>query len=219
MHNQKPDHSREDLVGGSQKNMKEDAQMDTQDSTKDASMDAAGEGLQDDGLPMPPRESSSEGDPTATLQGEIDKLKDQLLRAVAEQENIRKRAERDRQDASKYAVAEFAKAMINVADNFERALESCRAMPNQGDPVIKAVVDGISITEAELVKALERFGIRKHVPAVGDRFDPNHHQAMFELDHDLPLGHIAQVMQIGYTHHERLLRPAMVGVSKGPSRG
>lgn len=148
------------------------------------------------------------------MKQEIASLKDQLLRAVAEQENIRKRSEREKKDMAKYSIAQFAKDLVAIADNCERALESVAT--NTEDKNLSAIVEGVTMIESELLKVLERHGVKKHVPKVGEKFDPNLHQAMFEVEHDdTPQGHIAQIMQAGYSHHERLLRPSMVGVSKG----
>ncbi len=153
------------------------------------------------------------------LKEEVSSLKDQLLRSIADQENLRKRAEREKIDMAKYAITNFAKDLITIADTFERALSSVSEKDLLDNPTAKALTDGIRLTETELLRVLERVGVKKNEPTIGDKFDPNFHQAMFELDHeDIPKGHIAQVMQIGYTHHNRLLRPAMVGISKGKEK-
>lgn len=152
---------------------------------------------------------------TIELEGEIAKLKDQLLRALAEAENIRRRGQRDKEDAANYAIASFARDMLAVADNLGRALASAPPEAREADGPIKNLLIGIDMTARELANVFERVGI-KRIEAVQKRFDPNFHQAMFELDNpNVPAGTVLQVMQDGYVIRERLLRPAMVGVSKG----
>ncbi|MGL4323728.1 MAG: nucleotide exchange factor GrpE [Beijerinckiaceae bacterium] len=151
-------------------------------------------------------------DPIAVLEAEKLELKDKLLRTLAELENLRRRTERDMADARTYAVTNFARDMLNVADNIARALQT--APPDAEGPV-KAFVDGVSLTERDLLKTLERFGVKKLEPE-GQKFDPNMHQAMFEVpDATKPNGTVTTVVQAGYSIGERCLRPAMVGVSKG----
>lgn len=152
------------------------------------------------------------------LKEEISTLKNQLLRSIADQENLRKRSEREKADMAKYAITNFAKELITVADNFERALKSVPEDSLESNDVAKTLIDGIKLTEVELLRVLSLVGVQKLEPKIGDKFDPNFHQAMFEVaDSELPKGHVAQVIQIGYTHHDRLLRPAMIGVSKEKS--
>ena len=153
---------------------------------------------------------------SATLAAE---LKDRLLRSLAEMENLRKRTEREVADARIYGIAQFARDMLAVADNMRRALEAAsselRASPQPG---VKALVDGVELTERELVKALEKNGVRQFSP-LGEKFDPNVHQAMFEVpDPSVPAGSVVQVVQPGYLIGERVLRPALVGVSKGGAK-
>lgn len=140
-------------------------------------------------------------------------LKDQLLRALAEAENTRRRAQKERDETAKYAVANFARDMLGVADNFNRALE---AIPkNSNDPTIKNLITGIEATGRQLQGVLERFGIREMSP-LGQPFDPNFHRVMMEIDDpDQPPGTVVQVLQPGYVIHDRLLREALVAVSKG----
>jgi molecular chaperone GrpE len=140
--------------------------------------------------------------------------KDKLLRALAESENQRRRAQRDREDASKYAAANFAKDMLDVADNLRRAIGSIDPASLQ-DERAKSLVEGVAATERGLLAALERHGIKRIEPEIGERFDPNWHEAMFEVPNTgKPGGSIVQVVQAGYRMHDRLLRPAMVGVAK-----
>ncbi len=151
----------------------------------------------------------------AALEAEVAQLKDQLLRAMAETENVRRRLEQQAEDRGKYAIAGFAKDMLQVADNLARALEAVPETARQESDVIHNLTTGVEMTERELMTAFERYGIRA-VPGLGSRFDPNIHQAMMEVDDpSQPSGTVVMVMQNGYTIQDRLLRPAMVGVSKG----
>jgi molecular chaperone GrpE len=149
----------------------------------------------------------------ARLEAELAEAKDRLLRALAETENVRRRAERERADASKYGAGAFAKDLLNVADNLRRALEA--APPEQvADERTRNLLQGVAATERELLAAFERNGIRRIEPA-GERFDHNLHQAIFEVESTgQPPGTVVQVLQPGYVMHDRLLRPAMVGVAK-----
>lgn len=147
---------------------------------------------------------------------EIAALKDKLLRAVAETENVRRRAQKDADDARKYAITGFARDLLSVADNLGRALD---ALPEgaEGDPAFGSLVQGVQITGRELAAVLERHGVREVRPH-GEKFDHNLHQAMFEVeDAGQPHGTVNQVLQVGYTIGDRLLRPAMVGVTKAPA--
>ena len=154
-------------------------------------------------------------DPVTRLERDVADLKDQLLRALAEAENTRRRAERDVSDARRYAIAGFARDMLSVGDNFRRALDTMPEGEEPKDPNVKALVDGVAMTEREFLNTLEKHGIAKIEPH-GERFDPNKHQAMFEVpNEDVPNGTVVQVVQPGYVIADRVLRPAMVGVSKG----
>lgn len=149
----------------------------------------------------------------ARAQAEIAALKDQVLRVHADSENLRRRLEREKEDAVKYASGKFAKDVLSVADNLRRALES--APKDAGDESLKNLVIGIEATERELLNVFERHGIARVDPK-GQRFDPNLHQAMFEIeDPSVAAGTVLQVVAAGYVQHGRLLRAAMVGVSKG----
>ncbi|WP_342640620.1 nucleotide exchange factor GrpE [Rhodoligotrophos ferricapiens] len=150
------------------------------------------------------------------LQAENDSLKDKLLRAMADQENLRRRTEREKGEASQYAITSFARDLLSVIDNFGRALASA---PSKDEPAVeeavKNLVVGVEMTEREMLNVLEKHGVRRDDP-LGQRFDPNFHQAMFEVeDPSQPAGTVVQVMQTGYRIGERILRPALVGVSKG----
>ena len=150
----------------------------------------------------------------AKLEAEVSSLKDQLLRAMAETENTRRRAQREREDTAKFAVSSFAKELLAVSDNLRRALEAVPAEARETDDVMKNLAVGVEATERQLAAAFERAGIRKLEP-MGEPFDPNFHQVMFEIENPgKPAGTIVQVLQAGYTIHGRLLREAMVGVAK-----
>jgi molecular chaperone GrpE len=149
------------------------------------------------------------------LRAEIESLKDQRLRALAEVENIRRRAERDKADASQYAVTKFARDMLGIADNFSRALAACPpAARAAADPQIKAVLDGIEATDRQLLAALERYDV-KPVDTSDGKFDPNLHLEIAEVPgNGKPAGSIVDVVQSGYMIGDRLLRPAMVTVAR-----
>ena len=142
-------------------------------------------------------------------------LKDQLLRALADAENARRRAKKDVEDARAYAISRFAQDLLGVADNLGRALESIPADKREDDEAVKAIADGIELTVREFETALGRHGITKIDP-MGEKFDYNLHQALFETaETDQPDGTVVQVFQTGYRIGDRLLREAMVGVAKG----
>ena len=149
------------------------------------------------------------------LQAEVDSLRDQRLRALAEAENIRRRAEKEKADTSQYAVTKFARDMLGIADNFARALAAVPAhIRDAADPQVKAVLDGVEATDRQLIQTLERYGV-KPVDTSDGKFDPNLHQAIAEVPgNGKPAGAIVDVVQQGYTIGERLLRPAMVTVAK-----
>ena len=152
---------------------------------------------------------------TDALQAEIAALKDQVLRTAAETENVRRRLTQQAEERGKYAVSSFAKDVLPIADNLRRALDSIPADARESDPTAQKLVEGVELTERVLLAALERHGIRK-ITAIGEKFDPHHHQAMMEVeDPSKPSGTVVFEMQAGYTLHGRLLREAMVGVSKG----
>jgi len=149
------------------------------------------------------------------LQAENADLTDRLLRAVAEMENLRRRTEREKSETAKYAVTAFARDVLSVGDNISRAIEAVPQNEVARDPALKALLEGVQMTERELQNILERHGINKLDPK-GERFDPNRHQAIFEVENkDVPVGTIVEVVQAGYVIEDRILRPAMVGVSKG----
>ena len=141
-------------------------------------------------------------------------LKDQLLRALAETENVRRRAKKDVADAGRYGIANFARDMLSVSDNMTRALDSTPDGAREESDIVKALVEGVEMTAREMASALERHGI-KQVNPLGEKFDYNLHQAMFEAPvTGQPDGTIVEVVQVGFMIGDRLLRPAMVGVAK-----
>ena len=142
--------------------------------------------------------------------------KDKLLRTLAEMENLRRRTDREVADARLYGISNFARDILAVADNMDRALAALDAeLREKADAGLKALLDGVELTERELLKVLEKHGVKKFEP-LGEKFDPNLHQAMFELpDPSRPAGTVAQVIQPGYMIGERVLRPALVAVAKG----
>jgi molecular chaperone GrpE len=176
----------------------------------------------DDMAAQPEGEATTVGAPelvpaeqvTAALEAAAE-FKDKLLRTLAEMENLRRRTEREIADARVYGVTGFARDVLAVADNMHRALETIG--PEQrsaADAKMKALIEGVELTERELLKVLEKNGVKKFSPA-GERFDPNVHQAMYEVpDSDLPSGSVAKVIQAGYMLGDRVLRPALVGVAK-----
>ncbi|MGA8650006.1 MAG: nucleotide exchange factor GrpE [Xanthobacteraceae bacterium] len=157
-------------------------------------------------------QSGAQPDPVALAA----EFKDRLLRTLAEMENLRKRTEREVTEARLYGAASFARDLLGVADNMRRALDAVSPeMRASAEAGVKALIDGVELTERELLKALEKNGVRQFSPR-GEKFDPNVHQAMFEVPNpSVPAGSVVEVVAPGYMIGERVLRPAMVGVSKG----
>ncbi|MBX8824343.1 nucleotide exchange factor GrpE [Ochrobactrum sp. SFR4] len=153
--------------------------------------------------------------PLAELQVENNALKDQMMRLAADMENLRKRTAREMQDAKAYAVTNFARDMLSVSDNLRRALDAIPTDALAEDTGLKALAEGVEMTERAMINALERHGVTQLSPE-GQKFDPNFHQAIFEVPNtDVPNNTVVQVMQTGYAIGDRVLRPAMVGVSRG----
>ena len=191
------------------------------DTTKQDAAPNSGEAANNNVEELAAMPSSSEtGLPTvevdvAALESELADTKDRLLRALAETENVRRRAQREREEASKYAVAGFAKELLSVADNLRRALDSLPEAEAR-DERTRSLLAGVEATERELLGVFERHGIRRIDPK-SERFDHNLHEAVFEAERPgQSHGTIIQVLQPGYVLHDRLLRPAMVGVAKDP---
>ena len=173
---------------------------------------AADTPVQPDAAPAAPKASTS-------LDRELAEMKDRLLRTLAEMENMRKRTDREVADARVYGISTFARDILGVADNMHRAMQALDdELRDNADDAVKALLDGVELTERELVNVLEKNGVKKLEP-MGQKFDPNRHQAMFEMeDASVPSGTVVQVMQAGYTIGERVLRPALVAVSKGGAK-
>jgi molecular chaperone GrpE len=165
-------------------------------------------------MPDDPEEGSVEA-----LAKEAADARDKMLRTLAEMENLRKRTAREVSDARTYGISGFARDVIDIADNLQRALDAVPVEARAAaDPGLKALIEGVELTERSLHNALEKNGVRKFDPA-GEKFDPNVHQAMYEVpDPSVPAGTIAQVIQSGYMIGERVLRPALVGVAKGGAK-
>jgi molecular chaperone GrpE len=165
-------------------------------------------------MPDDPEEGSTEA-----LAKEAAEARDKMLRTLAEMENLRKRTAREVSDARTYGISGFARDVIDIADNLQRALDAVPVEARAAaDPGLKALIEGVELTERSLHNALEKNGVRRFDPA-GEKFDPNVHQAMYEIpDPSVPAGTIAQVIQSGYMIGERVLRPALVGVAKGGAK-
>jgi molecular chaperone GrpE len=158
-------------------------------------------------------------DPAEALAKEAAEARDRWMRALAEMENLRRRMEREVADARTYGIANFARDILAVADNMDRALKALDdELREKADAAVKGLLDGVELTERELHKVLEKHGVKRLEPA-GEKFDPNFHQAMYEVpDASVPAGTVVQVVQDGYTIGDRVLRPALVGVAKGSAK-
>ncbi len=156
--------------------------------------------------------------PMEQLEIEIADLKDRYLRQAADMENLRKRSERERSDIKKYAVSEFARDILPLSDNFQRAIDAVPAEAAEQDEALKSFLDGVKMNERELQKVLERHGVTQLDPK-GEKFDPNQHQAVQQVeDSDLPNTTVVEVFQVGYVIAERVLRPAIVSVANGGAK-
>jgi molecular chaperone GrpE len=162
-----------------------------------------------------PPEPPAEGQ--AALEAELADTRDRMLRALADLENLRRRSARELDEARKYAIAGFARELLEVDDNLSRALASIPRRAADEIGLVKTLAEGVGITQKALAACFERHQIAKVMPEIGERFDHNRHQAMFEVESDQPPGTIAQVLQPGYVIADRLLRPALVGVAKAPA--
>ncbi len=168
-------------------------------------------------VPQDSLEAKAEMTPQAATESTAKELKDQLLRALAEMDNTRKRAQKDVEEANKYAVAGLARDLINVLENLHRAAESVPQEALQQNEVLQNFFKGVEITRNELLKIFDKYGIRRIDPQ-GEKFDHRYHQALMQVeDPGVAAGAIVQVMQAGYVMKERLLRPALVSVAKEPS--
>jgi molecular chaperone GrpE len=182
------------------------------DNTAEAVASALHDAVADDATEV----QEVEVDPAEALRAENAELRDRFLRMAAEMENLRRRTERDVKDAKSYSVASFARDMLAVSDNLRRALDAVPADVRAGaDQTLTTLLEGVDLTERSMLSALERHGVKK-IDAEGAKFDPNFHQAMFEIPNaDVPNNTVLQVVQAGFSIGDRVLRPAMVGVSKG----
>jgi len=181
-------------------------------------------GAEDANAPAQANEATGQGgdaakpDVVATLEGQVADLTDRLLRAHAEMENLRKRTERDKEDTAKYAITKFAREVLGIGDNLQRAIAAVPPGASDADPALKALVDGVAMTEREFLNVLDRHGVKRIDPE-GEPFNPHRHQAMTEIENpEVPAGTIVQVYQPGYVIEDRVLRPAMVVVAKGGAK-
>jgi molecular chaperone GrpE len=164
-------------------------------------------------------------DPAAQAGAELEALiaenadmRDRLLRTMADMENLRRRTEREKTDTSRYAISNFARDVLTVGDNLRRTIEHVPSEAAIQDPALKSFLDGVELTERELLNVLERYGVMRIEP-LGQRFDPNCHQAMYEVQNpDVPEGTVVDVMQAGYVIGDRCLRPALVAIAKGGAK-
>lgn len=165
-------------------------------------------------MPDDPEEGSVEA-----LTKEVADARDKTLRTLAEMENLRQRTRREVADAKTYGITGFARDVLDIADNLQRALDAVPAEAKAtADPGLKALIEGVELTERSLLNTLEKNGVKKFDPS-GEKFDPNFQQAMYEVpDSTVPSGTVVQVVQAGYMIGERVLRPALVGVSKGGAK-
>jgi molecular chaperone GrpE len=168
-----------------------------------------------------PKARSGPAEPAAdadALLAENADMRDRLLRAMAEMENLRRRTEREKTDTARYAISNFARDVLTVGDNLKRTIEHVPAEAAAEDPALKSFLEGVELTERELLNVLERHGVSRIDP-LGQRFDPNCHQAMYEVpDASVPEGTVVDVMQSGYVIGDRCLRPALVAVAKGGAK-
>jgi molecular chaperone GrpE len=173
----------------------------------------------------PSPETAEQPDVSAELAGDLEGLlaenadmRDKLLRTMADMENLRRRTEREKEDTARYAVSNFARDVLTIGDNLRRVVDHVPADAAAQDPALKSFLEGVELTERELLKMLEKHGVAKLEP-LGQRFDPNQQQAMYEVPTtDVPEGTVVEVMQAGYTIGDRVLRPALVAVSKGGAK-
>ena len=168
---------------------------------------------------MQPEAAAAAPKASTSLDRELAEYKDRLLRTLADMENMRKRTEREVTDARVYGISAFARDILGVADNMHRAMQALDdELRAKADDQLKALLDGVELTERELMNVLEKHGVKRIEP-LNQKFDPNRHQAMFEVeDASVPSGTVVQVMQAGYLIGERVLRPALVAVSKGGAK-
>jgi molecular chaperone GrpE len=168
---------------------------------------------------------SADADPARKLGADLDgllaenaEMRDRLLRTLADMENLRRRTEREKADTARYAISNFARDVLTVGDNLKRTMDHVPAEAAAEDPALKSFLEGVELTERELLNVLERHGVTRIEP-LGERFDPNYHQAMYEAQNaEVPDGTVVEVMQSGYAIGDRCLRPALVAVAKGGAK-
>jgi molecular chaperone GrpE len=193
-----------------------DTRPQTDAATPDAAADANA-GPSGEAATAPAAEAAPK--PSTSLDRELAETKDRLLRTLADMDNMRKRTEREIADSRVYGVSAFARDILGVADNMHRAMQALDdELRAKADEATKALLEGVELTERELMNVLEKHGV-KRIDPLGQKFDPNRHQAMYEVeDASVPSGSVAQVMQAGYLIGERVLRPALVAVTKGGAK-
>ncbi len=197
------------------RNVPEEEPLEAEETEPAAAEDETVEAEAEEEIPDEPEEAVER---EAELEAEVAEIRDKLLRALAETENVRRRAVRDREDAHRFAITGFAREMLTVTDNLRRALDSVPAEARADNEVVDSVVVGVEMTERAMLTAFEKCGI-KPIDAMGQKFNHNLHEALFEIeDKDQPAGTVVQVLEAGYVLNDRLLRPAKVGVSKGGPR-
>ncbi len=178
--------------------------------------------LGQDKIPADAATGVSEPDPFVVLEAlkeENASLKDKVLRTMAEMENLRRRTDKEVADSKTYGVSNFAREMLNVADNLHRAIASFPEEARSGSDAVRTLVEGVELTERDLQSRLARFNVKPVAPE-GKKFDPNMHEALFEIpDESVPAGTVLQVIETGYAIGDRVLRPAKVGVSRGGPKG
>jgi len=189
----------------------QDAENNKSEETKEIDLALSGQATDETA-----RVDGASGDDVAALKQENADLKDRVLRALAEAENIRRRAEREVSEAKLYGAANFAREMLTFADNLRRAIESVpQDVRSDLTPSLSALLEGVELTEKDFLSRLGRFGV-KPIEALGARFDPNQHEALFEIPDETKIaGTVAQVVEQGYLINDRVLRPAKVGVARG----
>ncbi len=189
----------------------QDTEINKSEETKEIDLALSGQATDETA-----REDGASGDDVAALKQENADLKDRVLRALAEAENIRRRAEREVSEAKLYGAANFAREMLTFADNLRRAIESVpQDVRSDLTPSLSALLEGVELTEKDFLSRLGRFGV-KPIEALGARFDPNQHEALFEIPDETKIaGTVAQVVEQGYLINDRVLRPAKVGVARG----
>ncbi|MFM9161581.1 MAG: nucleotide exchange factor GrpE [Methylocystis sp.] len=189
----------------------QDAENNKSEETKEIDLALSGQATDETA-----RMDGASGDDVAALKQENADLKDRVLRALAEAENIRRRAEREVSEAKLYGAANFAREMLTFADNLRRAIESVpQDVRSDLTPSLSALLEGVELTEKDFLSRLGRFGV-KPIEALGARFDPNQHEALFEIPDETKIaGTVAQVVEQGYLINDRVLRPAKVGVARG----